>query len=562
MTSIATGVLLPAALRMNILSLQHTQSMIDQTQLRLATGLRVNSALDNPQNFFQARALNFRAASLATMLDGIGQSISTIRQSSAGVDSVLTLVQQAQSVANEALASVASQQAHIVGDKDLEDVSDLPAQVSGVDNGDRLVFSFIQPDNSVSAGNTVTISNGDSIDDLITAINGIQDTNSNQVFEAQLTNEGFLDIRDLNGNRFEIDFRTGGGAADSTLASALGFSDLTINELDDSNAVSRVTVSAAPSLVSVKLYATGGTPAAASTLLTDLTDTIGGSSGDIFDSQGADSINISVNGSTVQEVISDLNNETLQDLIDGINNAGSLNNLIDASFDASTGELSIRAISNTVRSIQIEIVETGAGGSARLNMALLGFGIQDLSPGNSGTSSESIELGAAAGALAEFEEQYNTFLKQIDALVADSVYQGINLLEGDDLTTFFNQDRSSSLITEGRNITYASLGISGANFGNNEKISAVIDNTDNAIDTLENFSSALSNDLSIIQVREDFTSDTIANLAEGADKLTIADQNEEGAKLIALQARQILGIEALSLGSLLQQSILRMFGSR
>ena len=64
-------VTLAPALRNNLLSLQNTQRLIDDTQLRLATGLRVNSALDNPQNFFTSQSLNNRASDLTRLLDGI-----------------------------------------------------------------------------------------------------------------------------------------------------------------------------------------------------------------------------------------------------------------------------------------------------------------------------------------------------------------------------------------------------------------------------------------------------------------------------------------------------------
>ena len=70
-----SDVVLTAALRNNLLSLQRTQGLIDKTQLRLATGLKVNSALDNPQNFFASQALKNRASDLNRLLDGIGYSL-------------------------------------------------------------------------------------------------------------------------------------------------------------------------------------------------------------------------------------------------------------------------------------------------------------------------------------------------------------------------------------------------------------------------------------------------------------------------------------------------------
>jgi flagellin-like hook-associated protein FlgL len=76
---------------------------------------------------------------------------------------------------------------------------------------------------------------------------------------------------------------------------------------------------------------------------------------------------------------------------------------------------------------------------------------------------------------------------------------------------------------------------------------------------VRNFGSTLANDLSIIQTRQDFTKETINNLQEGSDKLTLADKNEEGARLLALQTQQQLGVISLSMASQSAQSVLRLF---
>ena len=76
---------------------------------------------------------------------------------------------------------------------------------------------------------------------------------------------------------------------------------------------------------------------------------------------------------------------------------------------------------------------------------------------------------------------------------------------------------------------------------------------------IREFNSSIANDLAVLQTRQDFTTQTIQNLNTGADKLTIADQNEEGAKLLSLQTRQQLGVTSLSLASQSQQAVLRLF---
>lgn len=95
-------VTLTAALRSNLLSLQGTQTLLNQSQLRLATGLKVNSALDNPSSFFAAQALNNRAGDLSNLLDGMGQAVQTITAASQGITAISSLLEQAQAVAQAA----------------------------------------------------------------------------------------------------------------------------------------------------------------------------------------------------------------------------------------------------------------------------------------------------------------------------------------------------------------------------------------------------------------------------------------------------------------------------
>ena len=71
-------VALGASMRANLLSLQKTNSLLDTSQLRLSTGRKVNSALDDPRSFFTAQGLTNRAGDLSRLLDGMGQSIQTV----------------------------------------------------------------------------------------------------------------------------------------------------------------------------------------------------------------------------------------------------------------------------------------------------------------------------------------------------------------------------------------------------------------------------------------------------------------------------------------------------
>lgn len=100
--STSNDVHLTAALRSNLLSLQGTQRNLDQTQLRLATGLKVNSALDNPSSYFAAQSLNNRSSDLSGLLDGMGQAIQVLKAADEGIKAITSLMQQAQAIATEA----------------------------------------------------------------------------------------------------------------------------------------------------------------------------------------------------------------------------------------------------------------------------------------------------------------------------------------------------------------------------------------------------------------------------------------------------------------------------
>ena len=171
---------------------------------------------------------------------------------------------------------------------------------------------------------------------------------------------------------------------------------------------------------------------------------------------------------------------------------------------------------------------------------------------------ESIRLASAAAELATFESEYNKIRAQIDGLVKDAGYRGTNLLNGDDLLTVFNEDRSTSITTKGQVLDSAGLGLTAANFSNAANVDASLTQVRGATDTLRTFASSLANDLAVIQTRQDFTKQTVNTLQEGSDKLTVADPNEEGAKMLALQTRQQLAVSALSLASQAQQSVLSL----
>ena len=158
--------------------------------------------------------------------------------------------------------------------------------------------------------------------------------------------------------------------------------------------------------------------------------------------------------------------------------------------------------------------------------------------------------------------QFNGLLTQIDNVASDSSYKGKNLLNSDTLTVEFNESGSSTLDIVGFDASAtAGLGIATAagNWATSANVDAAVTNLDAALTKLRNSDKTLSSNLGVVTARQDFTSDLVNTLTEGADNLTAADSNEEGANMLALQTRQQLGITALSLASQAQQGILRLF---
>jgi len=98
-----SNITLSASVRQNLLSLQGTADLLSTTQTRLATGKKVNSALDNPTNFFTAAGLDARASDIGNLLDSIGNGVQVLQAANTGITSLSKLVDTAKSIANQAL---------------------------------------------------------------------------------------------------------------------------------------------------------------------------------------------------------------------------------------------------------------------------------------------------------------------------------------------------------------------------------------------------------------------------------------------------------------------------
>lgn len=162
---------------------------------------------------------------------------------------------------------------------------------------------------------------------------------------------------------------------------------------------------------------------------------------------------------------------------------------------------------------------------------------------------------------ANLATQFDEIRTQIDNLAGDSTYRGTNLLDSDDLTVEFNEDGSSDLTVGGFDASASGLSIDAAanSFAADTDIDAASADLDAALSTLRTQAQTLSSNLGIVNARQEFTTEMINSLQTGADQLTLADVNEEGANMLALQTRQQLSIVSLSLSARADSSVLSLF---
>ncbi|MEH2478859.1 flagellin [Nitrobacteraceae bacterium AZCC 2146] len=178
------------------------------------------------------------------------------------------------------------------------------------------------------------------------------------------------------------------------------------------------------------------------------------------------------------------------------------------------------------------------------------------------TAQAPVQDAAAQTTRANLVSQFNNVLEQINTTSKDSSFNGVNLLGGDTLKLTFNETGKSTLNIQGVNFNSAGLGLSsltsGTDFIDNASTNKVLSTLTTAASTLRSQASALGSNLSIVQLRQDFSKNLINVLQTGASNLTLADTNEEAANSQALSTRQSIAVSALSLANQSQQGVLQL----
>lgn len=551
----ANDVVLGAAMRSNLLSLQNTQRNIDSTQLRLATGKKVNSALDNPQSFFQANSLNNRASDLTRLLDGIGQSIRTIEAADKGITALTKLVEQASSVAEEAQSELrgAAGLATITGTKDLRGINLTTQSAGAIAANDQFTITLQDKDvnNGTAISATVTIAANQTVYDIAAQINGTTANDFNKNVRASVTTSGQLKIESLEDGAALRIVGTSANPVDSAGFAFLGLDATAKTETAGAAGTLRNggTAIAGRTLVSAEIpEAQKDTTTNKYLASTNLEDAG-------FLAAAGDTVTLRMNIDGTETSMGTFTGaSTIQDVIDGINNSDAYQK-VSASLNVNTGRLELK-FSDKVGTAALSFESGAAGTDVGFGF---GTGASDGVVANAAFSGESFRFSGSSANLEQYTKDYNKLREQIDGIVKDANYRGVNLLGGDSLTSFFNEDRSNTLVTEGQDLTVLGMGVEKADFTDAASIEKSLSEIRGALETVRAFGTSIANDLSIIQTRRDFTEQTINTLKAGAADLTDADLNEEGANLLALQTAQQLGVTSLSLASQSQQSVLRLF---
>ena len=158
--------------------------------------------------------------------------------------------------------------------------------------------------------------------------------------------------------------------------------------------------------------------------------------------------------------------------------------------------------------------------------------------------------------------QFETLRSQIDDLATDAGYKGTNFLQESTLVVDFHESSGESTLTitgfDG-DTSGLSIAAGASTWTTDASVTAAITDLDDAKVELRTQAQSLSNSLSTITTRQDFTNNMINTLEDGAANLVNADMIEEGANMLMLQTRQALGTTSLSLASQAAQSVLRLF---
>jgi flagellin-like hook-associated protein FlgL len=508
-----SGIVLTAAVRQNLLSLQSTAELLSTTQGRLASGKKVNTALDNPTNFFTAQGLDNRASDINNLLDSIGNGVQVLQAANTGITALQKLIDSAKSIASQVLQTT-------VGYTPRSNVSS--AAIPGA-----------TPTNLLGTGVNATVTG--------TNIAGAAAPNTKlSALTAPIT---IADSFTINGKTIAFS-NSGGGNAVTAAGGSLDLTTATVSDL--LAAVDLVTGTAVPSTL-------GATKLTLSTGITsDLT--IGGNAGTLT--------KLGLTAGTTAVGAPPLAGQTLTI---GATAGGAATSIV---FGTGIGQVS--TLNQLNAALAPNNLQAGISPSGVINIVTLNEAASATIGTIGGTATAFASLTAPApvvdpdsqAARAGLVAQYNNVLNQINTTSEDASFNGINLLNGDTLKLTFNETGKSTLNINGVTFNLAGLALANLNQGidflDSASANRVMTSLNAASTTLRSEASTLGSNLSIVQIRQDFSKNLINVLQTGSANLTLADTNEEAANSQALSTRQSIAVSALALANQSQQSVLQL----
>jgi flagellin len=530
-----SGIVLSASVRQNLLSLQSTAALLATTQNDLATGNKVNSALDNPTSYFTAAALNNRASDINSLLDSIGNGVQVLQAANTGITSLQSLVANAQSIANQVLQA--------------------PTGYSTKSSVTATAITGATANNLLGSGTNATTAPG-------TTIKNDNTTSSVDITAAtQLVGTGSGTSDDLatpiaNNSVLTVDGKTITFSTAQVTTTSDGSGNVTIGTGAGSTATVQTVLSAIDGITgaSTASIVNGSGQLVLSTGTTQNL-VIAGGAGNALAALGLTAGTTNVTPPAI----------TGQTLTIGATGGGTASNI---TFGTGIGEVSTLNELNTAlatNNLQASIDTSGAITITTTNNAAsstIGTVGGSATPFASLTAAAPVADPNSQATRASLVAQYNQVLAQINTTAQDSSFNGINLLNGDTLDLTFDETGASKLSISGVTFNDAGLSLStlsvGTDFLDNNSANKVLATLTQASTTLRTEASALGSNLSVVEIRQDFNKSLINVLQTGASNLTLADPNEEAANSQALSTRQSIAVSALALANQSQQSVLQL----
>ncbi len=608
----SNSISLTASMRSNLLSLQNIAGQVDLTQNRLSTGLKVNSAIDNPSSYYTAVSLNNRASDLSALLDSMAQGIQTIKAATEGLEAGAKLLEQASATATQALETTIPAKSWFEEQEGVAAVvstkEEFLAAIDSGKKGDIVIYG------QIDMGNTaITLKEGQNLTGI--GAYGIAD-NERGKFSAlnfDVTGVASTRIITVSGNVSDLSIHTTGDAGGKNLA--------LINYKGRSNVFKNLDVYFSAENIGTSLMVIMGQGKdAEGIILQGSNNFFSENSGQVFSSLFVKTnpqtvINVSNSDAVFWNTRAELNDTILngkinwylavssdvvcngetyvapggfyssslvlndQSRVDNarfiyegslfINSAEATINVKDSyllqTYTGETSSSSVKAVAGSKISLAGQVYQT----QKDIDYTLTGRLIQGTPPEYQKVEGETFvqpdlswldELTTLQTYQKKDDgKQYAEIIKQYDTLIKDSSYKGINLLREQNLTVTFNEDRSAQLSVCGKDASAKALGLVTTDWETQSDIAQSLAEISGALNQIRQMSSELGNYYSIVTTRENFTQNLINVLTEGADKLTLADMNEESATMLALQTRQQLAVNSLSLASQASQSILKLF---